>query len=169
MSSKLQPALLAVVMSALLGAGSALAAPTTSDADAVRATRELKQRVNAAQPAKALPTDKVRHEMVLSGPHQKAPAGRSSQRDGVRPASQDKYRQGQAAAPRWSETRREVPMPSRQHYQPDARDQRMSPVAPVRSDNDSGRQIRSQRDRAPMAPEQWKQTRGDDVPFSYHR
>lgn len=193
MSSKLLSFLGVAAVSALLGAGPALAAPVNTDADAVRA-REVKRHLDAAQSAKPFKADKVRaghvkmtgngirqtpdtpitadkarQEMLRPGPYDGPMFDKPDQRPGVRPISQDKDNQGQAAEPRWNDTRPEKSMPPRRHYQPAVRDQGMPPVAPARSSDDSGRQIRSQRDRAPISPEQWKQTRGDELPFSYHR
>lgn len=168
MSSKFMSFLGVAAVSTLLCAGTALAARVTSDADSIHA-RELRQRGQALQSDTVLNTDKANHEMLRPGPYEGPMFGRQDQRDDVRPISQDKYTKGQGTDPRRNGTRQEKAMPPRHHYQPDARDQRVNHVAPVRSDADRGRALQQQRDRTPISPEQWKRTRSDDMPFSYHR
>ena len=171
MHSKLLSLAGAAALSLRLGAGPALAAPADSDADAAHA-RQLRQRGIALQSDSPRNVDKANHEMLRPGPYDGPMFGEPGQpdrRDGVRPVSQDSSKAAQGSDQYWNDARREAPMPPRRHYQPEARDQRMKHVAPVRSGENGVPPVRPQRERTPLAPDQWKQTRGDDVPFSYHR
>lgn len=169
MYSKLLPLLGVAALSALLGAGSALAAPANIDADAAHA-RQLRQRGIALQSDNSRDADKASHEMLRPGPYDGPMLGQSGQPDrldGVRPVSQDGYKAHQAPDPRWNNTRPEKN--SHRRNQPDARGQRMDSVTPARSGDDGVRPVQPRHDRTPLAPDAWKHTRGDDVPFSYHR
>lgn len=168
MSSKLQSVFLVALASALLGAGPALAAPSNTDADSVHA-RHLRQRGIALQSDSPRNADKANHEMLRPGPYDGPLLDRPDLRDGVRPVSQDTYKESQESDPRWNDSRREAPMPPRSHYQPDARDQSVTRVTPASSSDGRGRQMRPHRDRAPMSPDEWTQTGGHAAPFSYRR
>lgn len=168
MNAKVLPFLGVAALSVLLGAGPALAAPVTGDVDSVHA-RELRQRGIALQSDSPRNADKANHEMLRPGPYDGPMFDKAAQRDGVRPVSRDSYKADQGADPRQSGIRPDANMSPRRHGQPDARDQRMIPVTPARSGDDGVRPVRPQRGHTPIAPEQWKHTRGDGVPFSYHR